>query len=304
MRKAICGYGLIMLMASAAALQTQEAEQPAYQEYVRFMQKQKEVKTGKGTIFTYPQWVQYCRGEYTGTVVKVGGRGRGDRTCRNFVNPTYTPSEEATSAVPQKPANWNFMNAAEQAQWWCAQGDRAQCNAARTIEQRQPRPNPKTKKGPRNLHITFHSDPEGATLYANNANQLFGYAPTRLKYTPEKQFRDGTGCMRLQGAMVRWASGAEMSIGALEACPQNGGEQQFVFKRPDDIPGREIDVMVALEQQRFAVMSEQARATQRAAYWQSLSAQYATQIERNRQIRLRMNCTSSVVGSYVYTNCY
>jgi hypothetical protein len=263
MRTLICGYGLVMLMVSLVALQAQQAEQPAYQEYVRFLLKQKEIKAGRGTIFTYTQWVQYCRGEYTGTVVKVGGRR--DRTCRDFVN----PSDQATSAVPQKQA-----------------------------------PNPKIKKGPRNLHITFHSDPAGATLYANTGNQLFGYAPARLKYVPEKQFRDGTGCMRLQGAMVRWASGAEVSIGGLEVCPQNGGEQQFVFTRPGDVPGREIDVMFALEQQRFAVLSEQARAAQRAAYWQSLSAQYAAQIERNRQIRLRMNCTSSVVGSYVYTNCY
>jgi len=46
-----------------------------------------------------------------------------------------------------------------------------------------------------------------------------GYAPTRLKYNAEKEFRDSTGCMKLQGAMVRRASGAEMSIGSLEACP-------------------------------------------------------------------------------------
>lgn len=96
-----------------------------------------------------------------------------------------------------------------------------------------------------------------------------------------------------------------MSIGSLEACPENGGEQQFVFKRPDDVPGREIDVMFALEQQRLALLSKQVAAAQRAAFWQSLSAQYAAQIERNRQqMRLRVNCTSRASGSYVYTDCY
>src|SRR5688572_27620965 len=112
MSKAICGYPLIVLMAAAAAVQTQTVEQPAYHEYVRFMQNKKEIRTGKLTVFTYPQWVQYCRGEYTGTVKRVGGLF--DRTCRHFANPPSTLVNAPSGTVAQAretPANWNSMNA-------------------------------------------------------------------------------------------------------------------------------------------------------------------------------------------------
>jgi hypothetical protein len=151
MRKALCGSVLIMLMASAAAAQSVESKaleqpQPAYHEYVRSLGNDKDVRSGKKRVFAYTEWVQYCRGEFTGQVVR--SRWRRDTTCRKFVNP---PSEYAAVAEPvavvveqaqpqgpKKPVNWNLMNAWQQAQWWCMQHDMAQCKAAREMERRTP----------------------------------------------------------------------------------------------------------------------------------------------------------------------
>jgi hypothetical protein len=99
-----------------------QSEQPAYHEYVRSLQNDKNVRSGRSTIFTYAQWVQYCRGEFRGPVVR--SRWRRDTTCRNFVNPpvvlpTISNVATATSPADALPANWNFMDAQEQAWWMC-----------------------------------------------------------------------------------------------------------------------------------------------------------------------------------------
>ena len=102
-------------------------------------------------------------------------------------------------------------------------------------------------RGPRGLTVTYYSDPAGATLYANQSQQSFGYAPTKLKYKVSKGFSSGSECMTLQPVMVRWASGAEASISTITACPQNGGNQQFTLVRPTGVEGRELDVQFALQ---------------------------------------------------------
>jgi hypothetical protein len=155
-------------------------------------------------------------------------------------------------------------------------------------------------KGPRSLTITYHSDPEGAMLYANDTKQLFGYTPFALKYKQlSPGFKNGSECMRLQPAMVRWASGLEAKIDGLTACPQNGGKQQFVFVRPNGVAGREIDVQVALQLQQQELLKKQARADRIAAIYQAYSVATQQNLQRLQQLR----CTSNLVGSFVYTNC-
>ena len=169
-----------------------------------------------------------------------------------------------------------------------------------------------TAKGPRHLTVTFHSDPEGAMLYANQDLHLIGYTPVQLKYEPSKGFRAGTGCENLQRVTVRWASGAEASIDSLRACPQNGGDQQFVFKRPDSILGREIDAQFALELLRNQILAAQRQV--RAPVIQfprfcdgyvSPGAAFSDSLNGAPPCvpRPTVTCQSDVIGSTVYTRC-
>lgn len=155
-------------------------------------------------------------------------------------------------------------------------------------------------RGPRGLTITYHSDPAGATLYANENQQTFGYAPVKLKYKVTKGFSSGKECMTIQPVMVRWASGAEASVSTITACPQQGGNQQFTLVRPTGVEGRELDVQFALQLQQIALLRQQARAAQSAAFWQN----YAATLDRIREQNRILRCTSNVIGSFVYTNCY
>jgi hypothetical protein len=111
-------------------------------------------------------------------------------------------------------------------------------------------------RGPRSLSVTYFSDPAGATIYANNQQQTFGYAPVKLKYKVSKGFSSGNDCMQLQPVMVRWASGAEASVSMLRVCPQQGGNQQFTLVRPTGVAGRELDVQFALQLQQLAQLRD------------------------------------------------
>ena len=143
------------------------------------------------------------------------------------------------------------------------------------------------------LKVTYTSDPPGAALYQGTTN--FGYTPVTLEYKPTDEDKR-RGVMNLQGTSVKWASGASASISTLSAnLNQYGLNQSFNFQRPD-IAGREIDMQFALELQKLAIMRQQARAQQDQAYYQFLST-------LRQPVRTQTNCTSSVIGNTVYTNC-
>lgn len=112
---------------------------------------------------------------------------------------------------------------------------------------------------PRSVWITFHSDPEGATVYEQGTNRLFGSTPVEARYSTSKVFQKGTSCDTVRGVLVRWASGAETSLTSIQICPQDGGKQELSIIRPIAAPGRELDVQVALELQRNALLQQQAR---------------------------------------------
>lgn len=108
--------------------------------------------------------------------------------------------------------------------------------------------------------------------------------------------------MILQPAMVRWASGAEASIEQLQACGNIGYVQQFIFLRPKEIPGRELDVQFSLELQQIAVQQAMAQAQRDAAAIQLfnvLNQQNQQALQRNQTI----HCTSEAVRGTIYTDC-
>ena len=135
------------------------------------------------------------------------------------------------------------------------------------------------------ISMTYHSDPEGAMLYVDDTHRLIGYTPTMVNYHVSGAFMSGRECQRLQGAMVRRASGAQSSTDALQACPVNGRNQQFVFLRPAEAPHVEVDAAMAAQ-----VLAARQQAQQVPAIV----------IPPPQQL----HCTTQQIGNQSFTNCY
>lgn len=149
------------------------------------------------------------------------------------------------------------------------------------------------------LTVTYQSDPPGAALY--QGTQMFGYTPISLEYQLTDTDRK-SGTKLLQGTTVKWASGASAQVPTLSADLNKFGlNQQFTFQRPDGYPGRDTDMQFALELQKLAIMREQTQAQQDQAYWQMVNA---LNQQKRAQQRTPTNCTSTLIGNIVQTNCY
>lgn len=149
---------------------------------------------------------------------------------------------------------------------------------------------------PKRVSVIVHSDPEGATVYANTGHTLIGYAPVTLTYPTSKTFQRGKACDAMQSVMVRWASGAEASIDKLTLCPANGSTQQFTFERPD-VDDRQVDVLFAIEIAKVRVMQQIADATSEANYVPPPI------IYNPPPIRQPTHCYSYPIGNRIITNC-
>jgi hypothetical protein len=55
---------------------------------------------------------------------------------------------------------------------------------------------------------------------------------------------------------VRWASGVVTTVDNLQACPASGLQQAYVFMRPADAAGAEIDADFARQLQRDNALQE------------------------------------------------
>jgi hypothetical protein len=151
------------------------------------------------------------------------------------------------------------------------------------------------------LKLIVATDPAGATLYANDAGQLMGYAPYELKYELAKGFFKGSACAMVQGLRVRWASGAEAAVPSLTVCPWIGKRQQFVFTRPTGVSGGELDAEFALRLQELALAQQQSRAEAIADLYRYYDAKReARRAERAR----RLSCRSVIFGNIIRTDCY
>jgi hypothetical protein len=63
---------------------------------------------------------------------------------------------------------------------------------------------------PLRVKVTFHSDPEGATVYGGSGQQRMGTTPVSVTYKKlPRSFKDGSACAPLLPVLMRWASGAE-----------------------------------------------------------------------------------------------
>lgn len=159
------------------------------------------------------------------------------------------------------------------------------------------------------LEITIVSDPAGASVSVHNGTPITGYAPVTIRYSVSKGFFKRSTCETLSGVTVTWVSGAEASVPSLRACPHNGKKQQIVFRRPTEVPGREIDAQFALELYRLTLMQQEAKQARNAARWQAIGQAFQDYAQRQQEItnqflQRQLRCTSNMIGDTVYTNCY
>jgi hypothetical protein len=154
-------------------------------------------------------------------------------------------------------------------------------------------------RGMKTFEITFHSDPEGATLYADHEQRNFGYTPVTLVYVANNNLQDGLGCQTLQPVMVRWASGAETHSNSLMHCAATGRTGQFTFVRPEGLDGREFDVSFAMFLMQLGATRENLREQIRADWGRMFAAHAASTVDQMRTVA----CTTTAVGSTIYTRC-
>lgn len=145
------------------------------------------------------------------------------------------------------------------------------------------------------VKVKLVSLPEGASVFTtqpDGSEKLWGTGPVTLQWKVPNKWKE---CFTTEAVKVRWISGVEASVTGLNVCPQTGKNQQFVFQRPVDAPGVELDVQyaVALMQSATAAAAaaEQARAARRAAL--------LALVPPRQKI-----CTSNIVGTQVFTYCY
>jgi hypothetical protein len=123
------------------------------------------------------------------------------------------------------------------------------------------------------LSMTYQSDPEGASLY--EGGRLLGFTPTTLTYQAGRAAFARNECLRLNSMHVRWASGVVASAPNLQACPAPGYSQQYVFKRPPELPGAEVDAEYAAALERNPLLQQQASTQDASIVAENLHSQTA-----------------------------
>jgi hypothetical protein len=123
------------------------------------------------------------------------------------------------------------------------------------------------------LSMTYLSDPEGASLY--EGGRLLGFTPMSLTYQAGRAAFARNECLRLNSMHVRWASGVVAAAPNLQACPAPGFSQQYVFTRPPDLPGAEVDAEYAAELDRNPLLQQQASTQDASVLAENLHSQKA-----------------------------
>ena len=155
------------------------------------------------------------------------------------------------------------------------------------------------------LSVTYNSEPPGAALYQDSTHM--GTTPMTLRYQVTDEDKKN-GSKILRGTSVRWISGASASISYLTADFRIGLNQTFNFRRPDGVPGYDVDANYALQLQRNAIMMLQTAAQFQQAEAARQQAEQTRLLRQQQQQQMyvprQANCTSNVSGNTIYTNCY
>ena len=142
------------------------------------------------------------------------------------------------------------------------------------------------------LAVTYYSDPPGAVLYENQTNTRFGYTPFTLYYNVSDDDRK-QGRTRLSGTTVRWLSGASASYSYIDAdLTRFGYKQSVTYRRPENVPGREIDEKFA-----FDLSNQRAQQNYQNQQLNLQREQLEEQKKKNQQTQIQVPpSTTSVCG--------
>jgi len=148
------------------------------------------------------------------------------------------------------------------------------------------------------IRVTYYSDPPGASVYANDNQQPFGYTPVTLTYKPS----ESGNCKTYQPVLVRWVSGASASVEP-RICLAQGPNQFLTFVRPSQVPGQSFDAQFALEIQRQAAQKAAQDKADRDAAYATAAAAFLASRPAPQPATQPVRCTSIISGQLIFTNC-
>ena len=103
--------------------------------------------------------------------------------------------------------------------------------------------------------MTFITQPSGALIQDQRTGQVFGYSPLLRYYQYTKNNLDEDGCLRIDGVVASWPSGAETKTdNPLIMCNNNSS---YVIKRPAGAPGLNLDIQNAGQMQEKRAEQQQ-----------------------------------------------
>jgi len=146
--------------------------------------------------------------------------------------------------------------------------------------------------------LSIYSQPEGAYITEVETGKSFGMAPVAVVYDPASLnlHKNAEGCFMVKGFEARWVSGAASTINPIKLCGSNIGDYNIILNRDSSHPNLEKDLQFAIQLQALRAQQQQAQAAKgsaAAALWSAWSASQQNNI----------NCTTTPIGSSVYTNC-
>lgn len=155
--------------------------------------------------------------------------------------------------------------------------------------------------------LLVNSSPQGAIMYEPSTGHS-GRTPTTATYTLPESMRQTDGCFHVSPFQIVWDSGARVQ-GDPRFCGA-GFQFQQTYQRPEGVFGLETDLRVAadVQAQAEAIRQQQQQAAAQAlgamAYGIGQAAGYAAAAPAYRPVQQQsVNCTSSVIGNQIYTNC-
>ena len=120
--------------------------------------------------------------------------------------------------------------------------------------------------------LTIYTQPEGAYV-VTKSGKTAGVAPLVLYYdVTDSAPVDKQGCLVVQGVTAQWASGAKVKQDSFKLCGNKGDAFSVTLNRPQDAPDLATDLDVAMKLKTQRILAEQAKAANKAATAQTISA--------------------------------
>jgi len=141
-------------------------------------------------------------------------------------------------------------------------------------------------------HVYVWTQPVGALVrHVDGGTSEMSGPPLAWNYTLPKEKGP---CWIIRGFVVEWASGARASMDRVQVCGKNNQDFHLTFPRPEGYPNLNTDLEIALQVEQMLYQNAALRDARRQSLIQAI---YGARSSR------RVNCTSTQVGSQIYTTC-